>query len=196
MAFSACPPRIIPSIIPLIFWASCSRSFRRWNEAFLRPGPESAKRWVYGDGYAAYGLIATRTGVEGEDEEISLFATANDWSDTPVQLFRYTLRMDGFVSLRAGYEGGEAVTKPLRFSGERLQINFATSAAGSVRVQLEDEDGRLLEGYDSGELFGDSTHRQVDFPQPLAALAGKPVRLRFTLRDADIYAFQFVGKER
>ena len=39
------------------------KSFRRWNEAFLRPGPESPKRWVYGDGYAAYGLIATPTGV-------------------------------------------------------------------------------------------------------------------------------------
>lgn len=167
------------------------RDFRRWNEAFLRPGPESEKRWVYGDGYAAYGLLATPGQCPGEDREISLFASANDWSDTPVQLYRYTLRMDGFVSRGALYEGGEVVTKPLTFAGDRLCVNLATSAAGSVRVFLEDEHGNPLEGYDSGELFGDATDRPVDFERSVAALQDKAVRLRFVLRDAEIYAFQF-----
>lgn len=170
------------------------KHFRRWNEAFLRPGPESPKRWVYGDGYAAYGLIATHTGVEGEDAELSFYATANDWSDTPVQLFRYTLRMDGFVSQNADYAGGEVVTKLLCFAGDALNINFTTSAAGSLRVMLEDERGNPLAGYDSGELFGDATDRSVAFERPLAALAGRPVRVRFILQDADIYAFQFCTK--
>ncbi len=167
------------------------KSFRRWNEAFLRPGPESSKRWVYGDGYAAYGLIATPTGVEGEDDELSFYATGNDWSDTPVQLFRYTLRLDGFVSRSAPYAGGEVVTQPLCFAGDALHINFATSAAGSLRVVIEDEAGNALPGFDSGELFGDAADRAVHFDGNLAALAGQPVRLRFILRDADLYAFQF-----
>lgn len=168
------------------------RSFRRWNEAFLRPGPESPKRWVYGDCYASYGLISTRTNVAGEDPELSFYANANDWSGTPVQVFRYTLRMDGFVSQGAGYEGGTLVTQPLIFDGDTLSINFATSAAGDIRICLEDENGQAIEGYDSGELFGDATDRIVDFPKPLSELKGKPVKLVIEMRDAEMYAFQFV----
>ena len=74
------------------------KSFKRWNEAFIKPGPESKMRWVYGDGYLAYGMLVTRTNVEDEDYELSFYASANDWSDGPVQVFLYTLRMDGFVS--------------------------------------------------------------------------------------------------
>lgn len=172
------------------------QSFRRWNEAFIRPGTESEKRWVYGDGYAAYGLVATAAGRRDEDMELSFYASANCWSDTPVQVYRYTLRMDGFVSRSAGYAGGEVVTKPVVFEGDTLSVNFSTSAAGGMRIILEDADGHPLDGYDSGELFGDSTDRIVDFPAPLASLAGQPVRLRFELRDANIYAFRFQKGER
>ena len=62
---------------------------------------------------------------------MSFYATGNDWSDTPVQLFCYTLRLDGFVSRSAPYAGGEVVTQPLCFAGDALHINFATSAAGA-----------------------------------------------------------------
>jgi hypothetical protein len=37
--------------------------------------------------------------------------------------------------------GGEFTTKPLRFEGSELELNFATSAAGSVRVEIQDEHG-------------------------------------------------------
>lgn len=167
------------------------RNFRRWNEAFLRPGAESPKRWIYGDCYASYGLLPTATGVEGEAPELSFYASANDWSGTPVQVFRYTLRMDGFVSQGADYAGGTMVTQPLRFDGDALTLNFATSAAGSLRVLLEDEGGTPIAGYDSGELFGDSIDRVVDFERPLAALRGMPVRMRVEMRDAELYAFAF-----
>ena len=168
------------------------RSFRRWNEAFLRPGPESPKRWIYGDGYASYGMISTRTGVFGEDEELSFYANANDWSGSPVQVFRWTIRMDGFVSRGAGYDGGSMVTEPLIFDGDILSINFATSSAGGIRIVFEDADGRALPGFDSGELFGDSTDRIVDFERPLSEIKGTPVRMRIEMRDAEMYSFQFV----
>ena len=108
-----------------------------------------------------------------------------------MQLFRYTLRLDGFVSRSAPYAGGEVVTQPLCFAGDALHINFATSAAGSLRVVIEDEAGSALPGFDSGELFGDAADRAVHFDGNLAALARQLVRLRFILRDADLYAFQF-----
>ena len=47
---------------------------------------------------------------------------------------------------------------------------------------------------DAEELYGDSTDQTVSWKNgsDLSNLAGKPVRLRFTLRDADLFAFQFV----
>ena len=53
-------------------------------------------------------------------------------------LRRYTLRIDGFVSLHAPLVGGELVTKPLMFTGGRLLLNVSTSAAGAVRVEMQD----------------------------------------------------------
>lgn len=167
------------------------KSFNRWNEAFVRPGPESPMRWVYGDGYLSYGMLETATDVEGEDKEMSFYATANDWADEPVKVFRYTLRTDGFVCRTSGFEPREVVTKPIIFDGNNLYINFSTSAAGYLRIFLEDENGKVIPGYDSGELFGDSIDRLVDFEKPLSALKGKSVVMRIELCDAEIYAFQF-----
>lgn len=164
-------------------------SFRRWNEAFVRPGPESAKRWAYGDCYLAYGMLLTD--VPGEDSQLSFYADCNNWSDTPTQVYRYSLRTDGFVSRSAGYAGASLITKPFSFIGDSLKINFETSAAGSVRVQILDGEGHSLEGFDSGELFGDSISRNVRFSGRLAELAGRPVRMKMELRDADVYAFRF-----
>lgn len=165
--------------------------FRRHGEAFLRPGPESPLRWVYGDCYASYGMLATPTQVRGEDRELSLYAAANCWSDGPVQLFRYALRLDGFISRHGDWKGKRLVTKPFTFQGDRLLVNFATSGAGCMRIVLEDQGGEPLPGYDSGELFGDSTDRSVIFSASLAALQGMPVRMRVELRDSDIYSFKF-----
>lgn len=50
---------------------------------------------------------------------------------------RLTLRTGGFVSVNAGYRGGDLVTKPATFSGERLEINL--SAAGEIRVAIQDD---------------------------------------------------------
>jgi hypothetical protein len=171
-----------------------SRDLETWvrhNEAFIRPGPESRLRWVYGDGYAGHGLVPTQAENKGEDDEISLYVSGNHWSDEPVQVWRHTIRADGFISLNAGYEPLEIVTKPIRFKGDKLEINFATSAAGESVVQLCDELGNILPGYASAPQFGDSIDRQIDFPKPVKTLEGTPVRLRFILRDADLFSFKF-----
>lgn len=167
------------------------RNFRRFNEAFVRPGPESKMRWVYGDCYLAYGMLATKTNIEDEDRELSFYASANDWSDGPVQVFRYTLRMDGFVSQGADFRGGRLVTKPFVFDGDHLFVNFSTSSAGHMRIYFEDKSRNIMQGYDSGELFGDSIDRVVDFPCPLSDIKGQEVVMCIELCDAEIYSFQF-----
>jgi hypothetical protein len=127
---------------------------------------------------------------------LSFFATESYWTPPGSALRRYTLRLDGFVSVQAPMSGGELVTKPVRFTGRQLRLNFSTSAAGSVRVELQDEAGRPLPGFsleDCPPLFGDSVERPVSWRSgtDVGALAGQAVRLRIVLQDADVYAYQF-----
>ena len=92
--------------------------------------------------------------------------------------------------------GGELTTKPFTFRGDRLQLNFASSAAGDIRVEIQRPDGKPFEGFaldDCNEVFGDSVDRVVTWKNgpDVGALSGQAVRLRVALRDADLYAFQF-----
>jgi hypothetical protein len=88
------------------------------------------------------------------------------------------------------------VTKPLTFAGKTLQINFSTSAAGSVRVEIQDAAGKPIPGFaldDCPEIYGDRIEHAVAWRQvnDLGKLAGQPVRLRFVMKDADLYAIRF-----
>ena len=77
---------------------------------------------------------------------------------------RMTLRMDGFVSVNAGYPGGELVTKPVIFSGNRMYLNYATSGAGSIRIEFQNEKGQALPGFsleESPVLYGDEIDGEV-----------------------------------
>ncbi len=171
-------------------------SFHRWKEAFLRPGIERPGEWKYGDNYIAWGMIETPSDMPGAPNELSLYATEGYWTGTSSQLRRYTLRIDGFVSLNAPYDGGETVTKPLTFQGKKLVLNFATSAAGNVLVEIQDEQGKPLDGYrleDCTDVFGDSLEREVVWKggADVSKLAGKPIRLRLVMKDADLYSLRF-----
>ena len=171
-------------------------TFHRWDEAFIRPGPATKDTWVYGDNFVFWGMIPTKSHLEGAPDEISLYATEGYWEGTFTSFRRYTLRMDGFVSAQAPLSGGEVVTKPLTFDGSQLEINFSTSAAGTLRVEIQDASGQPMDGFslaDCAELFGDSIARRVIWKNDadLSLLAGKPVRLRFVLKDADLFSLRF-----
>lgn len=170
-------------------------AFERWNEAFLRPGPEEAGRWIYGDNYIAYGFYETPTDCEPCPNELSILAHEGYWRESH-RLRRYSMRIDGFVSMNASYEGGEFTTKPLLFTGDTLTVNYATSAAGSLRVELQNAGGEPIPGFaleDSVELYGDSIRQTVSWTgsPDLGALAGNPIRIRFALRDGDLFSYQF-----
>jgi hypothetical protein len=176
------------------------RSFRRWDEAFLRPGPQAAGHWIYGDNYQTYGLWKTKSSIPGTPNEISMHFSEHAWLDKDHQARRYTMRIDGFVSVRAPFKGGEFITKPLRFSGRRLTINYATSAAGSVRIEIQDADGKPLSGFslsDCPEHYGDTIRQVITWKagSNVDQLAKKTVRLRFVLKDADLYSLQFTPKK-
>jgi len=109
--------------------------------------------------------------------------------------------LDGFVSAAAPRSGGEVLTKPLVFDGDELTVNFSTSAAGSIQVEIQEMDGKPVEGFalaDCPPVFGDSIDRIISWKNgaDVRKLAGRPVRLRWVLQDADLYAFQFIPIEQ
>jgi hypothetical protein len=130
-----------------------------------------------------------------------MYATEGYWRGNATVFRRYTMRLDGFVSARASMRGGELLTKPVCFRGRELLLNVSTSAAGSVRVEMQAADGTPVEGYaldDCYDIVGDAIERVVRWEHGagVSALQDRPVQLRFVLRDADLYAFRFAEKRR
>ena len=173
-------------------------NFRRWPEAFIRPGPKLSRSWVYGDNFIFWGMLATDSVYGDAPKELSFYATEGYWENTYTSVRRYTLRMDGFVSAYAPYSGGELITKPLVFDGGNLVLNMETSAFGSLQVEVQDVDGAPQKDHTLEEcapIFGDTPRHTVRWRysgSDMRPFAGKPIRLRFVLKDADLYAFQFV----
>ena len=158
-----------------------------FEEAFLRPGLNS-RNWGNRSTYPCVNFVPT------SDTEMSLYVRHGIGSYGYVQ--RYTLRTDGIASINAPLSGGEVVTKPLRFSGRQLVINFSTSGSGSVQVEVQDGEGKPLPGYrleDAHAVIGDAIERGVTWESAsdVSHLVDQTIRLRFVLKDADLYSFRF-----
>jgi hypothetical protein len=119
-----------------------------------------------------------------------------DYAQPTAHLHRYSMRLDGFSSIQAGYNGGEMITKPLTFAGDNLFINFSTSAAGSIKIQFLDEARNPMVGYtfeNCQELIGNEIKKRVTWNciESLKSLTGERIRLHFKMKDADLYAIKF-----
>ncbi len=177
-----------PGVSDIVFMSSRDglRFDRSFMEAFVRPGPDEGN-WHERAIYMERGVLHT------SPTEMSLYGMEN-WRLPSVCIRRYSLRADGFVSVNGGYSGGEITTRPFTFSGDALVLNYSTSAVGSVRVEVQDADGTPDRGFALGDcdgIFGDEIDGVVLSGPSLGALAGKPVRLRLALMDADVYSFRF-----
>jgi len=171
--------------------AGSSQYDRTFMKAFVRPGL-GPSNWVSRTNYPLTGILPNGP------EQMMLFV-ARHYMQESWHIERLLLRTDGFASVNAPWSGGEMVTKPLTFSGERLEINYRTSAAGSLRVEIQDADGKPLPGFtasDCQEIVGDEIERLVRWKAgpDVSALAGRPVRLRFVMKDADLYSLRFARK--
>jgi hypothetical protein len=177
-----------------LMWSRDGGTFELSPSTFMPPGPERPGIYTYCDA-VAWHLVETASDLEGAAPELTLYRNEFCYLGD-VRLRRYTLRLDGFASIHAPTAGGELITPPIIFKGKSLSMNFASSAFGSLRVEIQDAAGKPLPGFaldDSIELYGDTVARNAiwkDNPD-LGALAGKPVRLRFVMKDADLYSIKF-----
>lgn len=169
---------------------------RAFMEAFVRPGPNQAN-WggAHGNNTPAWGIVQTN------ENELSIYLTEN-YGNYPEQtgripvLRRATIRTDGFASVNAPYSGAEMLTKPLIFSGSALVINYSTSAVGGIKVEIQDQNGEPIPKFtlaDAIEIYGDEIERNVCWQAgaDVSQIAGRIIRLRFFMRDADLYSIRF-----
>jgi len=137
-----------------------------------------------------------------DDRNNRLLTAAGLTPVTPARaISRVVIRRDGFVSVHAPYTGGEFTTPLLRFVGEQLLLNVDTSSSGELRVEILDEQGKPIPNYSLNDC--DLVHTANEISRvvkwkgatSVKDLAGEPIRLRFVLRDVDLYAFQFAERD-
>ena len=92
--------------------------------------------------------------------------------------------------------GASLRPSPSSSRGTGWSLNYSTSAVGTLRVEIQDANGNAIPGFaldDCPEMFADEIEGAVRWHQGgnVGRLAGSPVRLRFSLNDADLYAFKF-----
>ena len=110
------------------------------------------------------------------------------------------LRRDGFASLEPRHAGGFLLTRPLLFHGDRLFVN-ANTAGAPLRAAILEPDGQPVAGLTAEDclpLVGNSTCIELRWKEPaaLAAVRGRPVRLRLTLDRGELYSFWLTASPR
>lgn len=105
-----------------------------------------------------------------------------------------TLRLDGFCSLHAGNAGGWLLTRREKLTSPAVRINARTLSGGFVSAEVVDLNGEVVPGFSREEcraFEGDSVDhvlqwRTAELPE---SLRGEAVKLRFYLRNADLYSY-------
>jgi hypothetical protein len=147
------------------------------------PIPVGDEMWMYYSAWDGEHLIFKRDGSLYEPGFVRTGRTA-----------RATFRKDGYVSLDAGKEAGEFVTKLLQSNGTELRLNVAAKS-GAIRAEMQNASGKPLPGFtlaDCKPIEGDQVSVPVRWNGgAVRAKDPKGVRIRFVLENASLYAFSF-----
>ena len=105
-----------------------------------------------------------------------------------------TLRVDGFASLGAGFDGGRVTTKPFQLTGKTLTINGKANHHAQIAVEVLDQANQPIPGYTREEnipLTADAVSHTVQWQErrDISALDGKTVSLRFYLANAQLFSY-------
>jgi hypothetical protein len=165
---------------------------------FIPRGPEGS--WDYGTTF-----VTGASNLVYRGDEVWIYYTAQPFTHGDYALaekealgsvMRAVSRLDGFVSVDAGFQPGEFTTPPMVFAGKQLVLNVDTGGGGHLCVELQDASGKPLDGYsltDCDVVNGNYIRQTVSWKgnSDLSALAGKPLRIRVQMRNTKLYAFQF-----
>ena len=162
--------------------------------------------WLYG-----FAGADTLDGGAGWDRASYFASDAEvwDWDAVGYGLGLARLRRDGFVSLDANpVREGVLVTQPLLSWGNALVVNAACRGHGYLRAELLDEAGAVIPSYaadDCEPFHGDAVEHvlrwngRAELRGPAGPGAGEVPRfrrVRFLLREAELYSFRLSGGAR
>lgn len=160
---------------------SASRTQGTWDMGYLSPSGGIClivgdELWFYYTGFAGTGTVG------------------GHYKNASIGLAK--LRRDGFVSLNGT---GEVTTNPLTFQEDKKYL-FVNAAATSLKAEIIDENGNVVEGFSMDECIafsGDSTCAKITWKNSddLSFLKNKNFKIRFALQDGDFYAFWLSGSE-
>ena len=202
------PTRYLPDerqrVEPTLMISRDGLNFHRWLEPVV---PESAPKDRGGNrsNYMTWGLVE----IPGRPNHLSVYATEAYYTGPDSRVRRFEYRKDGFVSLRGGAQGGVLITKFIKLGrlADRLTLNYRANQGGQVRVGLYQPNGTAIPGHSLSEcrpLTGDQLNQTVMWKSVSGNIVGKTnadishlrrnhpaVRLRFELKNADLFSLQF-----
>lgn len=180
-----------------------SRDLLHWERPFRQPCVPRGKLGEWDCGFFGTQARALRVG-----DEIWLYYGGSNYTHGTPCLYRdegtgrgteYTgslglaiWDLDRFVSVDAPPGGGCLTTVPIAFTGQRMEIN--ARVAGSLTVSLCDAAGKPWPGFEASDTIqGDNLRHAVTWAgnRDVSSLRGKPVVVRFTMGDAELFAFAF-----
>ncbi len=103
------------------------------------------------------------------------------------------MRRDGFVSMDAGEQPAELLTRPVKFGGSCLFVN-ADVGQGELRAEVVDMAGKPIPPYtleNCSPLRANGTIQQITWTgdKDLSPLKERVVRLRFQMKRGSLYSF-------
>jgi predicted GH43/DUF377 family glycosyl hydrolase len=154
------------------------------------------------------GTVYMGVGMIRQGDEIWQYYTGSPWThgskhyqpELSNAIIRTVQRLDGFVSVDAGHSGGELITHPLVFEGNRLQLNIDCGAMGEAWVEIQDVAGNPIPNYSMDDCVSvdrNGVAQEVWWKNgpDVSEISGQPVRLRVKMRSSKLYAFQFIAKK-
>jgi hypothetical protein len=184
--FIGFPTRYEPKsqqVEPILMTSRDGRTFHRYVDAVV-PRTAPKDRNHNRSNYMTWGMFQ----LPGRPKEISVYATENFYEPTPGRVRRFVYRVDGFVALRGGTHGGTVTTKPLRFEGRRLLLNYDVRPGGAVAIEVLNESAEVTGK--SKPFTGDAVDAPVDWEQAPDFTQGV-VQLRFSIKNADVFSLRF-----
>ena len=161
--------------------------------------------WIYYNGYRIPGYKYLHEVYDRNRELFRLKVDPAVFEDIGAMNLA-TLRLDGFVSLDAP-EVGKVVTKPFTWRGERLFVNV-DATWGELRAEVLEGDSAAppepagppigpdnfptVAGFDRVTgipVTGDHVRAEIRWDNDTPPNFERPVRLRFTMRQARLYSF-------
>lgn len=185
--FIGFPTRYLPKegqrVEPVLMSSRDGVRFHRWAEEVISEDAPKDRKGNRSN-YMAWGMFE----LPGKPKEISVYATENYYEPSPGRLRRFSYRSDGFVALHGGEKGGEMLTKPLRYQGSKLVMNYLVHEGGSLEVEVLDEAGEVVG--QSKVLSGDHVAAEVAWRKAPKLNEGL-LQLRLIIKNADVFSLRF-----